>query len=217
VDDATARVSDRAAIGGFWLRGPTAPAHTAGLRRLLHHWRGAAFVPGAKAEDMLAFLRDYNHLPEHYGPEVVSSHPLVDRGDFATVALRLKKQKVVTVVLDAEYQIQSALAGDNRGYEISRSAHIWQVESPGTGHEHRLREGDDDGFLWRLNTYWSFLQQPDGLLIECEAISLTRDVPAGLGWLVMPVIEELPRESLDFTLRATRNALQNNVTREAHR
>ena len=25
---------------------------------LLHHWRGAAFVPGAKARDMLALLRD---------------------------------------------------------------------------------------------------------------------------------------------------------------
>ena len=48
---------------------------------------------------------------------------------------------------------------------------------------------------------------PGGLLIECEAISLTRDVPAGLGWLVAPVIEEMPRDSLKFTLNATRNAL----------
>jgi hypothetical protein len=184
---------------------------------LLHHWRGTAFVPGANAEDMLALLRDYTHLPAYYAPEVVSSRPLADRGEFATLALRLRKQKVVTAVLDAEYQVQSGLADDHRGFEISRSAHIWQVESPGTAHEHHLREGDDDGYLWRLNTYWSFLQQPDGLLIECEAISLTRDVPAGLGWLVLPIIQELPRESLEFTLRSTRNALENNVMKEAHR
>ncbi len=44
-----------------------------------------------------------------------------------------------------------------------------------------MKEGDDDGFLWRLNTYWSFVEVPGGLLIECEAISLTRDVPAGPG------------------------------------
>ena len=69
-----------------------------------------------------------------------------------------------------------------------------------------MTEGDDDGFLWRLNTYWSFLEVPGGLLIECEAISLTRDVPAGLGWLVAPVIQDMPRESLKFTLTATRNA-----------
>ena len=44
-----------------------------------------------------------------------------------------------------------------------------------------MKEGDDDGFLWRLNTYWSFVEVPGGLLIECEAISLTRDVPARTG------------------------------------
>ncbi|MBV9765542.1 MAG: hypothetical protein JOZ48_11920, partial [Acidobacteriaceae bacterium] len=29
---------------------------------LLHHWRAAAFVKGGKRQDMLALLRDYNHL-----------------------------------------------------------------------------------------------------------------------------------------------------------
>jgi hypothetical protein len=56
-----------------------------------------------------------------------------------------------------------------------------------------------------------------GLLIECEAISLTRDVPAGLGWLIAPVIEEMPRDSLKFTLAATQNALSSNALKEARR
>ena len=37
---------------------------------LLHHWRGTAFVPGGKAKDMLALLRDYNHLATYYAPEL---------------------------------------------------------------------------------------------------------------------------------------------------
>jgi hypothetical protein len=43
--------------------------------------------------------------------------------------------------------------------------------------------------------------------LECQAISLTRDVPMGLGWVVEPIIRDLPKESLANTLRLTRAAL----------
>jgi hypothetical protein len=174
---------------------------------LLHHWRGTAFVPGAKAKDMLALLRDHNHLAVYYAPEVESSHVMSDHGGVATVAMRMKKQKVFTVVFDTEHDVRTVLTGVS-GYSFSHSTHIWQIEAPGTAHERKLPESDDDGFLWRLNSYWSFLELPDGLLIECEAVSLTRDVPAGLAWLVTPIIQDMPRESLKFTLSATRNALE---------
>jgi hypothetical protein len=184
---------------------------------LLHHWRGTAFVAGARAADMSALLRDYNHLSSYYAPEVESSRLLSDRGGVATVAMRFKKQMVIPIVLDTEYDVRIGASGDNAGYSVSRSTHISEVESPGTSRERRMTEGDDDGFLWRLNTYWSFLEVPGGLLIECEAISLTRDVPAGLGWLVAPVIEEMPRDSLKFTLNATRNALGSSALKAARR
>jgi hypothetical protein len=44
--------------------------------------------------------------------------------------------------------------------------------------------------------------------VESEAISLTRDVPGGLAWVVEPIIRVLPRESLANTLRATRAAVR---------
>jgi len=50
--------------------------------------------------------------------------------------------------------------------------------------------------------------------MECEAVSLTRDVPLGLGWLITPIIGELPREALEFTMRATKNALTPNPGQE---
>jgi hypothetical protein len=174
---------------------------------LLHHWRAAAFVPDAAPGVMLALLRNYGHFSTYYAPQVVSSRALKDQGDTATIAMRFKEQKVITIVLDAEYQIESRLDGEERGYSISRSTHIWEVDNPGTARERRQREGDDDGYLWRLNSYWSFARVRGGLAIECEAVSLTRDVPMGLGWLLTPLIEELPREALEFTLKATRNAL----------
>jgi hypothetical protein len=170
---------------------------------MLHHWRASAIVPGATAEDLLALLRDYDHLARHYAPEVVSSHALANG-----VAMRFRKHQVVTVVLDAEFETKSGLSAPGRGFSVSRSTHIWQIDNPGSRRERRLPEGDDDGYLWRLNSYWNFVETSEGLLMECEAVSLTRDVPTGLGWLVMPVIRTLPRTSLQFTMMATQNALR---------
>jgi hypothetical protein len=174
---------------------------------LIHHWRGAAYVRGAKSKDMVALLRDYNDLPRNYGPEIQTSSVVWERGGAASVAIRMKQKKVITVVLDGEYDLQTRTVSAGSGSSSSRSRHIWEVEGAGSANERRMKEGDDDGFLWRLNSYWSFQEVPGGLVIECEAVSLTRDIPSGLSWLAGPVVEELPRESLEFTLQATRNAL----------
>jgi hypothetical protein len=79
------------------------------------------------------------------------------------------------------------------------------------------------GFLWRLYSYWKFEEKiggagsaserhtsahkSGGVYIECRAISLTRDIPLGLGWVIEPIIRKLPQESLSHTLECTRNAL----------
>jgi hypothetical protein len=123
---------------------------------LLHHWRAAAFVHNATEEEMLTLLRDYNHLSRYYAPEVAASHAVKDDGETTTLVVRLKEQRVRTIVLDAEYRVETRLVGNDRGYSFSRSTHIWQIDDPGTPRERRRREGDDEGFLWRLNSYWSF-------------------------------------------------------------
>ena len=178
---------------------------------LLHHWRGAVFVPNATPKDLLAVLRDFRQYPRHYAPQVIAARALTDDGETATLAVRFKEQRVLTIVLDGEYNVESRLSANDRGYSFSHSSHFWQIDDPGTARERRRPEGQDDGFLWRLNSYWSFRRVRGGLQMECEAVSLTRDVPPGLGWLIKPIIGNLPRETLEFTLRATKNALAENL------
>jgi hypothetical protein len=48
--------------------------------------------------------------------------------------------------------------------------------------------------------------------VQCEAVSLTRDIPTGLGWLIAPFIESVPKESLEFTLRSTRAAVLGKIS-----
>jgi hypothetical protein len=61
--------------------------------------------------------------------------------------------------------------------------------------------------LWRLNTYWRFLERDSGVYLECRAISLTRDIPFGLRLIIDPIVRSLPKEALVHTLQATRQAL----------
>jgi len=67
--------------------------------------------------------------------------------------------------------------------------------------------GRDGGYLWRLNSYWRFLERDGGTYVQCESITLTRDVPFLLSWIIKPFVTDIPRETLAFTLESTRNAL----------
>jgi hypothetical protein len=78
------------------------------------------------------------------------------------------------------------------------------VEDPGRPGEQRTPADRGRGFLWRLNTYCWFDQRPEGVYEQCESISLTRDVPFGLGWMITPFITSIPRETLEFTLGQVR-------------
>ncbi|MEQ1887117.1 MAG: hypothetical protein ABL967_18795 [Bryobacteraceae bacterium] len=179
---------------------------------LLHHWRATAFVPGATPQQMLALLRDYNRLPENYAPQVVSARVISQSSGAARIAMRIQEHRVITIVLDGEYSLESKLEESRRGYSNSRSNRIRQIENAGSANERPLDLGHEDGFLWRLNSYWSFQATNegtvDGVRIQCEAISLTRDVPRGLGWLIIPIIRDFPKEALEFTMQATIKALQ---------
>jgi hypothetical protein len=64
-----------------------------------------------------------------------------------------------------------------------------------------------------LNSFWRYEERDGGVFVECEAISLTREVPAGLGWLIDPIIRNLPKESLVNLLNNTRQALLGHPSR----
>ena len=174
---------------------------------LIHDWTGIVFIPGISLPQALAALQDYDRDAEYYQPEVVKSKLLGRSGDDFHIYLRLKQVHIVTVVLDTEYDVLYSLLDATHAESRSLSTRIEEVENAGDPQERDLPVGDDHGFLWRLNSYWRFYQADGGVYLQCNAISLTRDVPTGLGWLVRPFTENVPRESLNFTLEATRNAL----------
>jgi hypothetical protein len=175
---------------------------------LLHDWRGTAFVPGAKVADFERLMRDINAYPRYFSPQVLQAKVLMQQGDHLQATMRVRQKHILTVVMDTSYDITFGRLDERHGYSLSRSTGISEIGSPGSSNEHVLSADEEHGFLWRLNTYWSYEEKDGGLYMQIESVSLTRSVPTGLNWVVQPFIEKIPRESLEFTLRATCNALR---------
>jgi hypothetical protein len=171
---------------------------------LIHHWVALDFVPGATIPQVLAVLQDYDNLERYYSPEIVWSKLTMHQGDQFESSMRLREHKVITVVLDADFHVQNGRLDAMHQYLASKSQHVAEIADAGSPKEHA---GEDRGFMWRLNSYWRFVQTSDGTLVECEAISLTRDIPTGLAWMIGPFLESVPRESLQFTLSKTRDGV----------
>lgn len=174
---------------------------------LIHDWVGAVFVPNASVDEILLLIQDYDHHKNIYKPEVIDSQTLERRGDDFRVRLRLLKKKVITVVLETEHAAHYRQLAPHWWWSYSYSTRIAEIENYGRPQERERPAGQDRGFLWRLNSYWSIRERDGGAYVECEAVSLTRSVPAALRWLIDPIVRSLAKDSLVNTLRATQAAV----------
>jgi len=206
VDDSPAALKE-VRDGGVAIRPMTGKGETEVHGGLIHDWMGSVFIPGATVDEVLEVAQDYNRHKYTHKPEVLDSKLIEHDGNHYKAFLRVSKHKVITVVLDTEHDVNYYPVDKTRWWSRSYSTKIAQVENPGQPDERELAPGNDGGYLWRLYSYWRFEQRDGGVYVQCEALSLTRDVPALVSWLVTPIIRELPRESLANTLISTRNAV----------
>jgi hypothetical protein len=173
---------------------------------LIHDWVGTVFVPGVTLATTLGHVEDYDHARTRHR-EVTESHIIWHNANDYLIYMRLLKKKVITVVLNSEHEVHYYPIDTTHWRSQSKTVKIAEVDNPGRKDAKEMPPGTGHGFLWKLDTYWRFEERDGGTWIECEAISLTRDIPTGLGWLIEPIIRSLPRESLENTLRETANAL----------
>jgi hypothetical protein len=169
---------------------------------MVHHWRGAVLIPGSKLARVLRSLQ--SDVPD-MGQEDVLRASVIERGpESMKVFLRLRRTRFVTVVYDTEHEVRFRLWGATRASSTSVATKIAEVERPGTPSERELPPGSDRGFLWRWNAYWRYEETPAGVIVECESVSLSRDMPSVIRYLVGPLVESTARESMERTLTSMR-------------
>lgn len=174
---------------------------------MIHDWEGIIFIPGVKIDEVLKVLQDYNHQAIYYAPDVEKAWIESRNGDQFRIFLRFRRHKVVTVVLDTEHAVTYFRDSSARAHSRSSATRIAQVEDPDGPREKEKEPGEDDGYLWRMETWWRVEERDGGVYVQNQVVTLTRDIPTGLAWLIEPFITKIPREALDFTLQATRKAV----------
>ena len=183
---------------------PAAPNPTVDLPgAIIHDWAGAVFVPHTTVEKALTVLQSYDDYKRIYTPQVTESKLYGHQGNHWQSYLKLYKRALLPAIFDTEYDVEYRELARMRWAVLSRSTKVAEIDGGqvlpvGTGH----------GYLWRLNAYWLLEQRPEGVYLECRAISMSRDIPLGLAWAIKPLIVSLPRDSLQQTLDATARALR---------
>ena len=170
---------------------------------LINHWRGTVFVPNVKLDQVLKVLQE-PQTDKHKQEDVITSRVVNRDGDSQQVYLRLKRTKFVTVVYDTEYDVDYKRLSPELAFSNSISTKVVEIENAGTPRERALPEGNDHGYMWRLNSYWRYKQVDGGVLVEVESLTLSRDLPAIIGPLIRPIVNSTARESMTRTLASVR-------------
>jgi hypothetical protein len=175
---------------------------------LIHHWAGVIFIPKTTFSDVTAVLRDYDCHEETYKPQIRKSKLIERNGDESKIYFQFFNHSIVTVILNANFDVRDTQFGPGRFQTVSRSTRIAEVENPGSPNEHEKTVGNDHGYMWRLYTYWRIEEKDGGVYVQNESVSLSRTVPALLAFVVNPLVKSIPRNVLIHLLTDTRNAVQ---------
>ena len=174
---------------------------------LIHHWVALVFVPGVTLEKTAELVLDYDQYQVIHRPYIPRSRVIERDGNDARIYLRLYKKKAVTLVLDTEHKVHYVPLDSTRAHSRTVSTKIVELKDPGKPKQRPRPVGDDRGFLWRHASYWRFLEKDGGTYAQCEALALSRELPAVFGWIIGPFLRGVHKEFLLDMVNGTRAAL----------
>ena len=157
---------------------------------MIHEWSGSVLIRGIGVRELIDALTTPGTPPPQ--DDVLESRVLAKSGDALRVFLKLRRTAVVTVTYDTEHEV--IFTRHTPAFASSRSV-ATSIREAG---------GGDRGFLWRLNSYWTYRAVAGGVRVEVRSVSLSRDAPALVRPVALPVASRIARESMRRTLDAIR-------------
>jgi hypothetical protein len=174
---------------------------------LIHDWAGALYIPDTGIDKVLAVLQDFDRHSKIY-PEIIRSRLVSRRGNDIVGYWRLeRKQQFVPAVFDVQEEAHYRQIAPGKWICRAYANDIREASDAGSPMDTDYPAGEGLGLLWRLAAFWSLETSGNGVLAECRTISLSRSIPSGMGWIIKPFIQNVPRESLASTLLNTRKAI----------
>lgn len=179
---------------------------------MIHDWVGAVFIAHASLKDVLQVVGDYARYKDFYPPTVIDSKVIAtgEAKDRFSMVL-LNKALFLRTALDTDYESCYVHIDDRRGYSVSQTTRLQEIEEYGAVSQRVLREGEGNGIVWRLFSIARYVERDGGVYLELEAMGLSRDIPASLRWLAEPIVRRVSRGSLSTSLRQTEQAVRSHV------
>ena len=165
----------------------------------IHHWRGSVLIPGVALDDVLHGLMHGTNLTKMQNG-VVESRVLDRDGDRLHVFLKLRRKQLITVHYNTEHRVRYTRHRPDAASSRSVSTRIAELADAGSPAEREKPIGRDRGFMWRLNSYWRYQRTDAGVIVECESVSLSRDIPRAIRWMAIPIVNRTARQVMTRTL-----------------
>jgi hypothetical protein len=179
---------------------------------LIHDWIGAVFIPGATIDSLYSVMHDYGRYKDYYKPVVADSKAIGCTSTAQEFSMVWKhRAMLVTTVIQSRYEGHDVEVDARRGYNVTGTTEVRQIEDYGHSGAHALPAGTGNGFIWRLHSLIRYEERDGGVYLELEAMALSRDIPGAVRGLVKPLVNHLSINSLTTTLHQTRDAVNASV------
>jgi len=160
----------------------------------IHDWRGSTLIRGVTIDRLLQSLMHPGTPPPQQ--DVLEVRVLGRSADSLHVYLKLIRRTIMTVTYETEHTMTFRRHSKTLATSRSVATRIAELD------------GGDRGFLWRLNSYWRYVQVGDAVRVDLESLSLSREIPAILRPAAGMLINRIARESLTQTLEALRRQME---------
>ncbi len=141
----------------------------------IQHWLGVTYLEIATLERVRDMLLNYADYKTFFKQQVIESK-LVKREDPRfDASLRLHKKQITQIVLNVDLSSEYKTLDPKHATIMSRSTRISEAQHSGKkDKDEKASAENQNGSLWRLNTYWRLEQADVGVFVELETISLSR-------------------------------------------
>jgi hypothetical protein len=175
---------------------------------LIHDWMGGIFVPNATIDDVMHVLSNYDSYKDYYKPWVANSRslPHQDTDDMFNLVLT-QKEFGVTAAIDTDNQTTTTKVDPTHVYTYSITTRVQAIDDFGKPTAHNLPQDQGPGYVWRMCTITRLEQRDGGVYMEIETMAMSRGIPFEFRWLIKPLTERLPRDTVVKTLKDTRDAV----------
>ncbi|MBZ5625313.1 MAG: hypothetical protein LAQ69_42420 [Acidobacteriia bacterium] len=157
----------------------------------LYDWIGASFIPGARLDQLVRMLQDYDHRAQYFSETISASKLLCRTGEnHFRYSMRMKEPAVIDVESDVVWE--------------RVDEHRWRCRSYSTGTQ---EVGKDHGYLRRLYSYWRFAEVDKGVYVEAETITLSDEFGSMARTFGSMLLGINPEKSLKHSLTSMRESV----------